>query len=120
MILYTGGKAQGTEEAAKARFKADAKIIEGLEEQIRDYLTGHAVHFDEIPKLAEDWAKEVMTEEERSGTLILITREMGCGVIPMDEAELLLRELYGRFQVELAKRAERVFRVFCGIEYRIK
>ena len=33
MILYTGGKAQGTEEAARERFK-EAKIIDGLEERI--------------------------------------------------------------------------------------
>ena len=119
MILYTGGKAQGTEEAARVRFK-EAKIIDGLEERIREYLVGHAVHFDEIPKLAESWADEVMTEEEKGTLIIMVTREMGCGVVPMDESEMLLRELYGRFQVELAKRAEQVFRVFCGIEYRIK
>ena len=119
MILYTGGKAQGTEEAARERFK-EAKIIDGLEERIREYLAGHAVHFDEIPKLAESWADEVMTEEEKGTLIIMVTREMGCGVVPMDESEMLLRELYGRFQVELAKRAEQVFRVFCGIEYRIK
>ena len=78
------------------------------------------MHFDEIPKLAADWADEVIAEEEKDGMLVLITREIGCGVVPMDETEVILRELYGRFQVELAKRAERVFRVFCGIEYRIK
>ena len=120
MILYTGGKAQGTEEAAKVRFKDDAKVIDGLEERIKAFLSSHAVHFEEIPKLAESWADEVMSEEDKGTMLILITREIGCGVVPMNDGEILFRELYGRFQVELAKRAEQVFRVFCGIEHRIK
>ena len=52
--------------------------------------------------------------------LIIITRETGSGVIPMDPSEERFREITGRLQVLLAKEAEEVYRVCCGIAVRLK
>lgn len=46
---------------------------------------------------------------------IVICDELGCGVVPMDPEERAWRERTGRLCCQLAKRAGRVERVFCGI-----
>ncbi|MBR0156296.1 MAG: bifunctional adenosylcobinamide kinase/adenosylcobinamide-phosphate guanylyltransferase [Clostridia bacterium] len=45
----------------------------------------------------------------------VISREIGSGIVPMDETERRWRELHGQVLSALAKRAERVTRLFCGI-----
>lgn len=46
---------------------------------------------------------------------VVVCREVGCGVVPLDPAERALRERVGRLCVRLAERAEQVVRVSCGI-----
>lgn len=52
--------------------------------------------------------------------IIIITDEIGCGVIPVDAFEREWREVTGRLCCTLAQRASRVERVFCGIATTIK
>ena len=51
---------------------------------------------------------------------ILISDEIGNGIVPMDAFEREYREQTGRILIELAKEAEEVIRVICGIGQRIK
>lgn len=46
---------------------------------------------------------------------VVIATEVGGGVVPTDPAERAAREAAGRLNCLLAKRADRVLRVFCGI-----
>ena len=46
--------------------------------------------------------------------------EIGNGIVPMEAFEREYRERTGRILIELAKRAEEVVRVLCGIGQRIK
>lgn len=52
--------------------------------------------------------------------LILISDEIGCGIVPMEKEERRIREETGRLLTRCAKYAERVERVICGIPCRIK
>lgn len=52
--------------------------------------------------------------------IILISDEIGYGLVPVDEFERKYREYTGRVCTELAEYAERVDRVVCGIGQRIK
>ena len=52
--------------------------------------------------------------------LIVISDEIGCGIIPMNATERYFREFIGRIQCFLAEKANKVFRVVCGIPQRIK
>ena len=52
--------------------------------------------------------------EENPG-LILVTDEVGSGIVPMDPEERAYREAVGRVCTFLARRAQRVDRVVCGI-----
>ncbi len=51
---------------------------------------------------------------------VVISDEMGCGVIPLDAEERLWRELSGRVNCEFAAHAEEVIRMICGIGVKIK
>ena len=51
---------------------------------------------------------------------VVISREIGCGIVPMDKAEREWRELHGRLLSALAKEADQVIRIFCGLEEKLK
>ncbi len=51
---------------------------------------------------------------------VIISNEVGSGIVPLDRAEREYRERTGRMLVRLAAQAEEVARVICGIGQRIK
>ena len=51
---------------------------------------------------------------------VMISDEVGNGIVPVDAFEREYRERTGRILVELARRADEVERVICGIGQRIK
>ena len=64
----------------------------------------------ELEKLADSFLEKT----------IVISTETGGGVVPMDEKERRDREAAGRLSILLAKRADTVVRVVCGIGTVIK
>lgn len=64
--------------------------------------------------------KELETMIERWPDCILISDEIGNGIVPLETGEREYRERLGRMLVEIAKKADSVERVFCGIGQRIK
>ena len=51
---------------------------------------------------------------------VVIAREVGCGVVPMDGGERAWRERHGAALQALAKGADRVYRIFCGLGERLQ
>lgn len=51
---------------------------------------------------------------------ILICDELGNGIVPLEKMERVWREQTGRLMIELAKQAERVERILCGLGQRLK
>lgn len=52
--------------------------------------------------------------------IIVISDEIGNGIVPVDAQERAYRERTGRILVEMAKKADEVVRVICGIGQKIK
>lgn len=50
----------------------------------------------------------------------VISREIGCGIVPMDGFNRLWREQHGRLLSLLSSRAVRVTRIFCGLSEVLK
>ena len=71
-------------------------------------------------KLASDRDDVSAPTELLSGCEVVIANEVGCGVIPADPQLNIWREAAGRLSVQLAKRADTVVRVVCGIPTVIK
>ena len=57
---------------------------------------------------------------EKNPELIVVTRELGCGMVPIDPQDRKYRETHGQICTELAKRADEVVRVICGVGMKLK
>lgn len=75
----------------------------------------------------QDMVRADMTEENLTALAdalsqykVVITTEVGSGVVPIDAEERTKRELAGRLNCLLAERAETVVRVFCGLPLVLK
>ena len=51
---------------------------------------------------------------------IIISDEIGNGIVPMEKEERLFRDFMGNVQIMIAKQSEEVYRVICGIGQKIK
>jgi adenosylcobinamide kinase/adenosylcobinamide-phosphate guanylyltransferase len=62
----------------------------------------------------------LLAARARRGTLILVTNEVGMGVVPETAAGRLFRDLAGRANQEIAQQADTVTLVSCGIPRHLK
>ena len=70
---------------------------------------------------AQKWICQVIERCRREGRdLIFICDEVGNGVIPLDSSQRQFRETTGRILCKLAKEADHVTRIFCGIPQLLK
>ena len=131
MELYIGGFAQGKLGYVKAQ-NPECLVFEDLEslknsgssdgKSVKVLNRLHLV----IKKMLltgidpEVIKSEILQTVSSVSGLIIICDEIGCGIVPIDETERLYRELTGRILVEIAKKADRVVRISCGIPQAIK
>lgn len=57
---------------------------------------------------------------EKNPDAVIICDEIGCGVVPITANEREWREVTGRICCNLAKKANRVDRIFCGLAMPLK
>lgn len=128
MILITGGAWQGklgfameladrenvkykVAEGRTDSFDAamDSQIIHGFHEYIRRLL--------KEGKSVEDFLEKI---ERQNPGAIIISNELGCGIVPVDPSDREWREAAGRASVRLAGTSKEVYRMVCGIATQIK
>lgn len=126
MILITGGAFQGKKAYAKKRFALkEQDMVNGADCTEAELLKARAVvDFQEyvrrVLKEGDDpslLAEKLYTENP---DILVITNELGSGVIPADPFDRQWREASGRAACDLAKYAAEVHRVVCGIGTVIK
>lgn len=134
MELFLGGCYQGKlDYVKKIHPECEGQILEGCElslekEKLLQEVTAFSKpvinHFHEWVKrcLAEQAEPEKLTLAliQQNLNLIIISDEVGNGIVPMDAMEREYRERTGRIQIMIAERAERVERVLCGMGQRLK
>lgn len=119
MEMIIGGAYQGKADYAKAQFpdvdwKFGGEITEeellkaagvlGFQEYIRKTLKAG----EDLTGLAEKLAQQ-------DPDVILVSEEVGYGIVPADAFERQYREAVGRVCTALAAKSSRVTRVVCGI-----
>ena len=125
MKLVIGGYAQGKLNYVLQTYQLQMnQVWDGM---ILENFSGNEIIFNHF----HNWMKE----EIRRGTnpeeqilelvkqypdVIIVSDEIGNGIVPMDAFEREYRERTGRVLIELAKQAESVERVICGIAQKIK
>lgn len=126
MILVIGGASQGkTEYAVRQLGLQPAEMADGASCSIDELGRFRGVdRFHLLVKrlLSEGQDVSSLADQlwEINPELVVIVNELGCGIVPMDPADRLWREKTGRVCCELTQKAEKVYRVFCGIGAKIK
>ena len=114
MVLVIGGMAQGKLDFARENLGVTAWSDGILGEENCVYGLQAALRTLEDPQgAALAWA-----EAHPDG--VIICDEVGSGVVPLDPKDRAWRETVGRTCCALAKKAEAVYRVTCGMGVKIK
>jgi adenosyl cobinamide kinase/adenosyl cobinamide phosphate guanylyltransferase len=126
MRLITGGAYQGkTEYAMNIAGISKDKLIDGADCNWMDWNNVNAInHFHLLIKrllLEHQNVLQIVKEMIKvNPEIVIITNELGCGVVPVDAFDRNYREVTGRICCFLAKEASQVHRVICGIGQVIK
>ncbi len=124
MILVTGGCFQGKKAYACETFGIFEKdAVDGATCSPEAIRTARLLyHFHEYVRrmMQEGWELDVDALTEQNPELILVTNELGCGVVPVDRFDREYRERVGRLCCEIAGRCSQVHRVMCGLGTVIK
>lgn len=137
-ILVLGGAFQGKGDFVCQKYHINKQdMIDNLE-SLKSYILSeseerrspivingfHAI-IGEAVKKKEDMSflSQWLSEECGSflnGSWIIISDEIGCGIVPVDKKERQIREETGRLLCAISSRADKVIRIMCGIPTQIK
>ena len=108
MKIYIGGAHQGQAELA-AHENPGADLIRDFHIMVRQWL--------ETGKDPGKCAEDLMAAK---GNAVVVSDELGSGIVPMAPFDRAWREAHGRTMCRLSQFSESVTRVTCGIGVRIK
>ena len=114
MILVIGGYASGKRTYVKETYGyTDNDLADGI-------LNDKAVVYNVQNLLSDDPTGTDALISKLLNKEIVICNEMGSGIIPLSKQDRELREAAGRLCILLAKEANRVIRVVCGLPVILK
>ena len=124
MELIIGGAFQGKSEYAKKHFP-QINWVNGNDIAEEQLLNAQGIlHFHEYIKneMKQEHDVSALAKKitERNPLVVLVSDEVGYGVVPVDAFERAYREAVGRICTELAAYSSRVTRVICGTGMVIK
>ena len=129
MELYIGGVGQGKLEYVLETHKGlRCKIVDGEEtDKFQSCFPDETVVFFNLHLWIRKMLKEGKNAEEQAKQLfdqhpdcIIVSDEIGNGLVPTDAFERQYRDVTGRILIEAAERSERVERIICGLAQRLK
>lgn len=144
MELYIGGAFQGKLEYVKSLYnsrnpqiygKDDFENLLTLENQnaiwndfhltIKNLLEkqdcrGKPDNDDECQVELDKIASQVFSIIEKNPEIKIISCEIGSGIVPIEKSDRIWRDFSGHLLVQIAKKAEKVVRIICGLPQRIK
>ncbi len=110
MILVIGGTFQGKKEFAKAlAAEKKLRVVNFFHNQIQELL--------EAGENVDEYIRRFLEKNPRT---VIVMDEVGAGVVPVERSDREYREAIGLAGQHLAREAEEVYRVVCGIGMRIK
>ena len=111
MILIVGGSYQGKTDFARKHFP-NFKYFDHIHLFIKKRL--------EAGQSQSEILDEIRDAISDGQQWVVISDEIGNGVVPNDEFDRQWREVTGRILISLAKDATDVYKVICGIGQKIK
>ena len=124
MILIIGGAYQGKLDFAKEAFGITDEDVFVCKDSEIDF-SKRCVYALEKFTLAcvregKDPASYLQGHREAWDDSIFICQDFFCGVVPMEAEARAWRQITGRLAQYLSQEADRVSRIFCGLEQRLK
>ena len=95
----------------------DILLLDCLTLWISNLLTNYSLDEAKITLEVQALIESCKTE---SATVIIVSNEIGMGIVPGDKLTRLYRDMVGRANQEIAKAADEVFLVVSGISMKIK
>ena len=124
MQLFIGGAFQGKREFMKQLTgAAETEIAEAASvSDTKEYRALDRYHLRIRKQLeqGQDPVRELEQLLQEQPEIILLCDEVGMGIVPMDKKDREYREAVGRTMCVAAQKAEKVYRVICGIGEKIK
>ena len=132
--LVIGGRAQGKSAYVKKKYPHAVCLDERdltedgrlpVEDQTQEIILWNHFHL-----CVRIWQQAGMTMDEMQDRieeickicrhLVIISDEVGNGVVPLQKEDRIYRDLVGNLLIEIASKAERVDRIICQIPQQIK
>lgn len=131
MELYIGGAFQGKLEYVKSLYNSrnpqiygrnDFEKLLSLENQDAIWNDFHLTIKNLLEKNEnqEKIASQVFSIIEKNPEIKIISCEIGSGIVPIEKSDRIWRDFSGHLLVQIAKKAEKVVRIICGLPQRIK
>lgn len=126
-ILIIGGKCQGKTKWTQENFpeykneSAEELLKENRQGRVKGkvWINGFHLYMKQWLRAKEDYKEKTKLLVENP-SWIIVSDEIGSGIVPMDKEEREWREETGRMLCKIAEQADEVYRVFCGIPTMIK
>jgi adenosyl cobinamide kinase/adenosyl cobinamide phosphate guanylyltransferase len=119
VVFITGGAYQGKEAFAAEKYGVGEDEIRACTEDGEpDWSSRCVTHLERYVWYC---VKNGLTPEDRfRDDAVLTGDDIFCGVVPIDVTERAWREETGRFYSRVSSRADKVWRVFCGLPLELK
>ena len=126
MILIIGGSYQGKLDFARNRYGLTDDDIQFCDEttDALDFSRHCIAYIDRFAlnriRAEAEPAEALDSDPGLYKDVIFIANDISGGIVPMDPALRAWRESCGRMNLKLAREANEVWRLFCGIPQRVK
>lgn len=124
MHLIIGGAYQGKLTFAKKEYGFTEEQIFFCTQEGIDFSKPCITHLEEYTygcaQRQEDPRQYFEEHREEWKDAVLICRDISCGVVPLEKQDRMWRETTGDLCQYLAGKAEKVSKLFCGLEQRLK
>jgi len=110
MKLIIGGVYQGKKEYVLSHYGAEISIYENLENDI--------LKLCDLGKTQDEIINEILKKAVNAD--VVIAKEPYCSLTPIKKEDRMFTEIYGRLLERLAKKADTVERIICGLVQIIK
>lgn len=140
MKLVIGGAYQGKLAYAQKQYQIQDGWIDGRDcgfeaievcsgiHHFHDYVkqmlastdSPYQFRIDHLANMEQQAEKFVKMLSAQNPDIVIVSNELGYGVVPMDKMDRLWREAVGRICTCIAAEADEVVRVVCGVGVRIK
>lgn len=126
MIFIIGGFAQGKLRYVMEKYGYTENDIFDAEKYVISDWNGESV-INNAQEIVKQWINDGKDPQECAcelcksiGDTVVISQDVGCGVVPISKQMRDLREAIGRVNCIFAEHAKTVERVCCGIGMKIK